>query len=884
VADWKTPGLARYVTPTNADFLRWAEENIHSLSMQEAMSVYTRLLSDPTINDKTLAGLGLIDLAFLLGVLLNRRDIFKLSPETGEAWLYARVREFEAEPDGCLDIWAREHYKDLADDTPMLTANRGWVTHGSLIAGDEVFSPNGRPVKVLALSPAYTTSECYELIFQDSARVVAGAGHLWNLRQKHRPRISNTPERCVEWSEATIPTHKLVGFSGRLDVGVAQPLEYPEKKLTIDPYVLGAWLGDGSSDSARLTQAYSDSELISRLREKGVEVRENKSNKANTGIYNLGPGVRGKKGTGVHAELRRLGLIGNKHIPKQYMTASVSQRMELLRGLMDTDGTCDTRGTATFVQVSQTLAMQVYELAVSLAMRPRIRHYKNGGNGFYQVSLQAHKDRNPFSLSRKAQRAIEPSSHRECRSIISIKRTPTVPTRCIQVEGGNYLAGRELIPTHNSTVITFAGTIQDLLRDPEETTCIFSHTRPIAKKFLGQIKTELEINERLKRLYPDVLWADPRRQSPKWSEDDGITVKRKTNPREATVEASGLVDGQPTGKHFGKLDYDDVVTKESVSTPEQIKKTTAAWELSLNIGSNGGRRRTIGTRYHTNDSYRVMLDRGSVKLRMHPATKDGTETGTPVLFSREVLAQKRRDMGPFTFAAQMLQNPSQDSVQGFKTDWLRYWYPREWEGMNRYIIVDPASKKKKTSDYTVMVVIGLASDGKYYVIDWIRDRLSLTERTNMLFKLHRTYTPLGVGYEEYGIQADIEHIQYVQNLEHYNFDITPLGGQIAKEDRIKGLLPVFETGRMILPAGLTHTSYEKLPYDPTTTFVDEEYRDFPVALHDDAFDDLARIQDPAMNVVWPTPTTPEAKPQRRDPWDSAFEEQNGETPGGFMGT
>lgn len=545
MANWKTLGLERYTTPDNEEFLRWAESTIHDLPMVEAVAVYHTLLSDPNVSDKTLAGLGLIDRAFLLGILLNRQDLFRLSPETGEAWLYDRCREVEANPDGYLDVWAREHYK--------------------------------------------------------------------------------------------------------------------------------------------------------------------------------------------------------------------------------------------------------------------------------------------------------------------------------------------------STIITFAGTIQDLLRNPEETTCIFSHTRPVAKKFLGQIKTELEINERLKRLYSDVLWAEPRKQSPKWSEDDGITVKRKTNPKESTVEASGLVDGQPTGKHFGKLIYDDVVTKESVSTPDQIKKTTESWELSLNLGSDGGRRRTIGTRYHTNDSYRVMLDRQSVQLRMHPATIDGTEKGTPVLLSRETLTKKRRDMGPYTFNAQMMQNPSQDKVQGFKTDWLKYWYPREWDGMNRYIIVDPASKKKKSSDYTVMAVIGLASDNKYYVIDWIRDRLSLTERTAMLFKLHRAYSPLGVGYEEYGIQADIEHIQYVQSLEHYNFDITPLGGAIAKEDRIKGLVPIFEAGRMLLPSGLTHTSYEDRPYDPTTVFVDEEYRNFPVSLHDDAFDDLARILDPAMNVVWPERIQPEEHPTKRDRWARDFDDQ-GETSGGFMGT
>ena len=87
-----------------------------------------------------------------------------------------------------------------------------------------------------------------------------------------------------------------------------------------------------------------------------------------------------------------------------------------------------------------------------------------------------------------------------------------------------------------STIITCWLTIQDLLNDPNLTVGIFSHTRPIAKAFLRQIKNELERNEWLKELFPDVLWEDPRK-APKWSEDEGIVVKRSSNTKESSVEA-----------------------------------------------------------------------------------------------------------------------------------------------------------------------------------------------------------------------------------------------------------------------------------------------------------------------------------------------------------
>jgi predicted phage terminase large subunit-like protein len=406
---------------------------------------------------------------------------------------------------------------------------------------------------------------------------------------------------------------------------------------------------------------------------------------------------------------------------------------------------------------------------------------------------------------------------------------------------------------YKSTIITFGKSIQDLLKDPNNTTIgIFSHTRPIAKGFLEQIKREFESNTFLKDLFPDVLYQNPKSEAPKWSLDSGLILKRTTNPKEASLEAWGLVDGQPTGKHFTVLVYDDVVTRESVTTPEQIKKVTAAWELSLNLGAQGGRTRYIGTRYHANDTYRTMIDRGSVIQRMKPATHNGKMDGEPVLFTKESLAEKRRDMGPYTFGTQMLQDPVSDKAMGFKEPWLKFYDSlgdtRDW---NKYILVDPASKKKESSDYTVMKVIGLAPDNNYYLIDAIRDRLNLTKRAEKLFELHRKYKQQNVGYESYGLQADIEHVQYVQELQNYRFNITELGGSLSKEDRIRKLIPIYEQGRMYFPRALHFVDYELTSRDYVRLFIDDEYLSFPVCVHDDMLDCLARILDPVLGAQFP---------------------------------
>lgn len=404
---------------------------------------------------------------------------------------------------------------------------------------------------------------------------------------------------------------------------------------------------------------------------------------------------------------------------------------------------------------------------------------------------------------------------------------------------------------YKSTIITYAKTIQDILINPNITIGIFSHTRGIAKSFLAQIKRTLESCDTLRDLFSDIIPENPSRDVPCWSLDTGIIVLRDQNPKESTVEAWGLVDGQPIGKHFDLLVYDDVVTPASVNTPEQIEKTTEALSLSYNLGAHGGRRRFIGTRYHFNDTYREVMARKTVIPRIKPATDDGKVEGEPVFLEREVLVAKRRDMGPYVFNCQMMQNPIADGSQGFKEEWLKHWTVKNFKNMNIYIIVDPASKKKKTSDYTSMWVIGLGPDKNIYVIDIVRDRLNLSDRRRTLFHLHRTYEPIMVGYEEYGLQADIEHFQEEMERENYRFHIQPLGGKIAKEDRIKSLVPLFEQGRIYLPNTCVRSNYENVQQDLVRVFIEDEYKVFPVPVHDDMLDSLARIKDPKFPAKFP---------------------------------
>ncbi len=440
-------------------------------------------------------------------------------------------------------------------------------------------------------------------------------------------------------------------------------------------------------------------------------------------------------------------------------------------------------------------------------------------------------------------------------------RKQWVLDRCLEVEADpdGYLDvwAREHF---KSSIITFAGAIQEILKDPEITIAIFSFTRPIAKGFLRQIKIEFETNQLLKWLYPDILWENPIRESRKygfkWSEDAGLVVKRKGNPKESTLEAWGLVDGQPTSKHFKLRIYDDIIEERSANSENMRAKATRGWELSQNLAARGkdgvGRQWHVGTFYHHADTYFTILKKGVIKIRKYPATEDGTPEGKPVLLSGEELEEKRKLMGAYVFATQMLLDPKQERYAGFKEQWLKFWNPtRAYNQFYMMLLVDPAKRKTLEADYTTMWVLGLGADRNIYVFDLVRDKMNLTEKTNMLFLLHSKYHPRFVGYEQVSMQSDIEHIETVMEMRNYRFYITPLKQTLPKKQRIDSLVPLFELGRIYLPRECWHENWEGKRVNTIQQFIDEEYIDYPYAEHDDMLDGLANINHKDVVLVYP---------------------------------
>ena len=368
---------------------------------------------------------------------------------------------------------------------------------------------------------------------------------------------------------------------------------------------------------------------------------------------------------------------------------------------------------------------------------------------------------------------------------------------------------------YKSTIITYGLSIQDILSSHgdnpaprwggrEATIGIFSHNKPTAESFLSQIKTDLEYNTGLRSLYPDILWENPK-SSPSWSVRDGIVVRRKTNPKEKTVEAWGLVDSMPTGKHFFIQVYDDVVTEKSVATMEMIKKTTRQWELSLSLGAMGGKKRYIGTRYDEQDTYSVMLDRGSGTPRIYPATDDGSEDGQPVLLPQEDFEKKKRDMSKYIFSCQYLQNPAPDDenaffrmIPGYTLQYYTKLPPRQ--RLRVYCTTDGAASEG-SGDPTCHLVWGVDVDMNVYILGHYLEHVHAETWIAEQIKLARQHIPkvwLGEKGSIERMAAPLRKRMMREAGYNFRYELKPCDRD--KPTRAIGFQMLWNSGRVFLPA------------------------------------------------------------------------------------
>jgi replicative DNA helicase len=319
--------------------------------------------------------------------------------------------------------------KALALDTPLPTPT-GWTTMGEVAVGDLLLGSDGRPTRVVAATEVLHSRPCYAVTFSDGSRIVADAAHQW-LTEQHTDRgrgrtgrmpaaVRNTAEIAATTPRSGCGTHHVVVNAKPLDLPAATPQAVP-------PYVAGVRLA-----VRHLVAALSPAPRARVL----------------SGV--------GGGGTGETELVPELDIVDR--VPRHLLRAEAGQRRALLAGLLDADGSVRTGGLVHFRTPNPGLAGDVHELVVSLGHTATLTQRRAGAAGAVEFTVAFRTGLEVFRHGRKRldQRRAAPAEPLRAgtRTITGVHPVASVPVRCVQVAAADhlFLAGRSMIPTHNSTL------------------------------------------------------------------------------------------------------------------------------------------------------------------------------------------------------------------------------------------------------------------------------------------------------------------------------------------------------------------------------------------------------------------------------------------------
>jgi PBSX family phage terminase large subunit len=361
----------------------------------------------------------------------------------------------------------RRFGKDLDINTDILTIN-GFKKLKDLKVGEFVFTEKGKPTKILYKSPIYKNRKCYQVKFSDGTFLIASGTHDWlvedRIYRKNISRNKKTSKKILKLTTEQIKEKLYIKrkdgkFETNFSIPLTLPVHFKKKQLKIPPYMFGQWLGDGNSNSFSITT--NDEETILRIYEYAKElnmfVNESRKRCSNVSTYS----IRGKRNKedrdrSLVRVLKELKVFKNKHIPNDYKYSSIEQRVELLKGLMDSDGYISQKGYCEYCSVNKNLANDIYELIISLGIKATINEsaskiYGRLVGNRYRIHFTT--DLNIFELKRKQNRNISKRKKDIYRRfIVDVIEVETRPTQCLMVDNLThlFLAGRDLISTHNT--------------------------------------------------------------------------------------------------------------------------------------------------------------------------------------------------------------------------------------------------------------------------------------------------------------------------------------------------------------------------------------------------------------------------------------------------
>jgi len=636
-----------------------------------------------------------------------------------------------------LVIWSFvEAGKAVPLDTPIATPT-GWATMGALRPGDRVFGGDGKPCTVRACSAVQHNRHVFEVEFSDGAIERADADHNW-FAWSALDRASHRPPRVVTTREMAESLRYLRDWNWTIPVAPA--VEYPEgAPLPIHPYVLGAWLGDGDTADSTLTFHEDDRAIVDTCAAiEGGRCTFKRDPRGSGKVWRVRFG-RDVHGSTLRSRLHGIGVLGAKHIPDAYLTASTADRRALLAGILDTDGSIDGRGGKSRIELTLTdarLAHDALELIRSLGFKASMNESDSKLAGRivgrrWRITFTA---RVPvFRLARKlAKQKLTPGSPAaRKKTVTAIREVASVPVKCISVDSpdNTYLLGRSFTVTHNTQNVSVGSVLYDLGQDPSLRIVVLSNTMSQAKKIVSSIRKYLTESEELRLVFPHLRQStDP---SAPWTQT-ALTVERSTFSKDPSVQAIGLY-GALMGARADRLYIDDLLDRECTETPQQMD-AVFSWLRATAIGRLTRNARVVAVTNEWNKRdpmHRLASGRGYHSIRIPVITKSG-KLAWAARWSKARIAKAEEDLGPLEAGRQLYLRTRDEDKAVISQDWLARCINRGRgyrlvhevdvnalpEGFSVWTGVDLAVQQHASADWTAFVTILLHPDGTRQLL-WI---------------------------------------------------------------------------------------------------------------------------------------------------------------------
>lgn len=488
--------------------------------------------------------------------------------------------------------------KLVADDTPVLTRN-GWKNHGELAVGDEVVSPTGEFVRVTHVHPKnYANVRCH---FTDGSYIDVHENHEWVVFDRHKLKYVTHETRYMMEHE---PETGEPGKRGHRYFYLLPQKAYLQgefKRLPVQPYAFGAWLGDGTNTNPTVCCDPADRCVPESIIADGYAVSWHTVHK-DTGVEYFGFKElrKGLQEMGMCHSRRRT----PKHIPECYLTASIEQRLDLLAGLLDTDGTLiRNEHRYQFVTADEMLKETFVQLIATFGWRTSVTEIKpslsssgiQGKKTYWSIGF------NPdcYIPCRVERKQLHEYSKQRRIAFAGFERIEPVQGNCITADGGVYCVGHHMLPTHNSTLCVFFMTWH-MGRYPDTANVASGHSDKLTDSFFRELLSIMTDAD-------TYHWAEIFPESPvvnTSAKNESIDlVREKRFPTITCRSVGGTLTGAVEIGEDGVLYCDDLVEDlEESLNPDRLQAKYDAYLNQLkDRKKDGAVELMVGTRWNVLD-------------------------------------------------------------------------------------------------------------------------------------------------------------------------------------------------------------------------------------------------------------------------------------------